>query len=129
MCRYQPFGFKTDEIIKMSVVSIENGPHYIWGDNCDGWHLARSERLSVIQERVPPGSSEQRHLHSKSEQFFFVLAGIATLEVNGVIHTLNPNQGFQVPTGTPHTLSNQNEVDLEFLVISTPPSHGDRVSA
>ena len=29
--------------------------------------------LSVIQERVPPGDRERRHLHSKARQFFYVL--------------------------------------------------------
>lgn len=113
----------------MQITSIENGEHYVWGGNCDGWHLAKSEHLSVIQERVPSGSSEARHLHNKAEQFFYILSGIATLEVNGVTSTIYPNQGFHVPAGIAHTLSNNHEQTLEFLVISTPPSHGDRVNA
>lgn len=113
----------------MQITSIENGEHYVWGTNCDGWHLAKSETLSVIQERVPSGSSETRHLHNRAEQFFYILSGIATLEVDAVVHTLHPNQGFHVPAGIAHTLSNKHNQNLEFLVISTPPSHGDRVNA
>lgn len=113
----------------MSVASTENVKHYIWGENCDGWHLVASANLSVIQERVPSGSSEVRHLHNKAEQFFYVLSGIASLEVSGTIHLLKPNQGFHVPAGTPHTLSNRHDQTLNFLVVSTPPSHGDRVNA
>jgi mannose-6-phosphate isomerase-like protein (cupin superfamily) len=113
----------------MTIVSTETSEHYIWGGNCDGWHLAASKNLSVIQERVPAGSSEVRHLHERAEQFFYVLKGTATLEVAGSIQVLAQNQGFHVPAGTPHTLSNQHESTLEFLVISTPPSHGDREPA
>lgn len=113
----------------MQITSIENGEHYVWSKNCDGWHLVKSENLSVIQERVPFGSSEVRHLHNKSEQFFYVLSGIATLEVHGVVHTIYPNKGFHILAGTAHTLSNRHEETLEFLVISTPPSHGDRINA
>ena len=113
----------------MAIASIETGKHYVWGGNCDGWHLAASPNLSVIQERVPSGSSEVRHLHRRVEQFFYVLNGIATLEVNGAIHVLKPNEGFYVPAGVPHTLSNQHKQILEFLVVSTPPSHGDREHA
>lgn len=112
----------------MSIVSIKNGKHYIWGDNCDGWHLANSEKLSVIQERVPPGRSEVRHFHNKAEQFFYILSGVATLEVTGIVHTINPGEGLHVPAGVAHTLSNVYENDLHFLVVSTPPSHGDRVN-
>ena len=107
-------------------VSIKNALHYNWGGNCDGWHLAASPNLSVIQEHVPSGSSEVRHLHNKAEQFFYILSGIASLEVAGNTHVLKPNEGFHVPAGVPHTLSNQHKQSLDFLVVSTPPSHGDR---
>ena len=110
----------------MSIASIQTGKHYVWGGNCDGWHLAASPKLSVIQERVPSGSSEVRHLHNRAEQFFYVLNGIATLEVAGTIYTLAANDGYHVPAGVPHTLSNQHEQTLEFLVVSAPPSRGDR---
>lgn len=110
----------------MSIASIETGRHYVWGGNCDGWHLASSPNLSVIQERVPSGSSEVRHLHNRAEQFFYVLSGIATLEVAGAIYVLKTGEGFHVPAGVPHTLSNAHGKTLDFLVVSTPPSHGDR---
>ena len=110
----------------MNVVSIENVDHYHWGDQHDGWHLVKSDALSVIQERVPPGGREVRHLHVRSEQFFFVLSGRATLEVAGELFQLDPNQGIHVPANTPHQLSNETDQDLHFLVTSTPPSHGDR---
>lgn len=111
------------------MASTKTGKHYVWGNNCEGWHLVASKNLSVIQEQVPSGSSEVRHLHSKAEQFFYVLTGIASLEVSGTIHVIKPNEGFHVPAGVPHTLSNQHEQRLEFLVVSTPPSHGDRENA
>ncbi len=111
----------------MSVVSKGNSEHYQWGDECDGWHLVKSPALSVIQERVPPNRGEVRHFHSKSEQFFFVLAGSAALEVDGEVFLLSTHQGFHVPCNRPHQLINNGQVDLHVMVTSTPPSHGDRV--
>ena len=113
----------------MAIVSVKNGKHYVWGGKCEGWHLAASDNLSVIQERVPKGSSEVRHLHNRAEQFFYILSGIATLEVGGQVHEIHPNEGFHVLAGIAHTLSNNHDNDLEFLVVSTPPSYGDRVDA
>lgn len=115
--------------VGMSIVSTKNGKHYVWGGVCDGWHLAASENLSVIRERMPKGSAEVRHLHNKAEQFFYVISGVGTLEVDGIVHIVHPNEGLHVPAGVAHTLSNEHENDLEFLVVSTPPSHGDRVKA
>jgi mannose-6-phosphate isomerase-like protein (cupin superfamily) len=113
----------------VSITSTQTAKHYVWGSNCDGWHLAASPNLSVIQEHVPSGCSEVRHLHNRAEQFFYVLNGIASLEVEGTIHVLKQNEGFHVPAGVPHTLSNQHDQALDFLVVSTPPSHGDRENA
>ena len=76
-----------------SPISHLNAPHYLWGFNCDGWHLVRTPEISVIQERMPPGASEARHLHHHARQFFFVLQGEAILEVDGVEHRLTAQQG------------------------------------
>lgn len=112
--------------MKITAVNTQNVEHYQWGDGCDGWHLVKSPTLSVIQERVPSGKSEQRHFHEKAEQFFFVISGFATLEVNGDTFVLPPQNGVHVPAGVAHCLSNQHKEDLVFTVTSTPPSHGDR---
>ncbi len=111
----------------MIVVSKQNTEHYNWGENCDGWHLVKSQNLSIIQEQVPYGSLEIRHFHEKSEQFFFVLSGVATIEVRGKEHKLNRYCGIHIPAGIPHQLRNKNSEDLVFIVTSTPPSHGDRI--
>jgi mannose-6-phosphate isomerase-like protein (cupin superfamily) len=100
--------------------------HYLWGEVCDGWHLVRGEHLSVIEERMPPGSQEQRHFHQKSRQFFYVIEGELTLEVEGRIHTLVLRQGLEIAPGKPHQAFNRSGRDARFLVISQPPSHGDR---
>ncbi len=101
--------------------------HYKWGKNCDGWHFLKSENLSVIKERVPPGESEKLHYHTFSRQFFFVLQGEAHLEIEGVVHSLLAHQGIEVAPGQKHKFKNQSQEDVEFLVISSPKSHGDRV--
>ena len=111
----------------MESVSIETAEHYNWGDKCDGWHLVKSKSLSVIQERVPSGCSEVRHLHKYAEQFFYILSGIATLELDGVVNILSKNEGMYVPQNTLHQLKNEGSEDLIFIVTSTPPSHGDKI--
>ncbi len=99
----------------------------MWGGRCDGWHLVRRAELSVIQERVPAGASETRHSHGKARQFFFVLSGVATLEIGGAREVLRPGEGVEVPPGVPHQLINESGADVEFIVVSQPASHGDRL--
>jgi len=107
-------------------ISTGTAHSYGWGDGCTGWHLVRAQSLSVIQERMPPGTCEARHWHARARQFFYVLAGTVTIEVEGETHVLPPRTGIELPPGTAHRVSNESPADAEFIVVSEPPSHGDR---
>ncbi|HUB18982.1 MAG TPA: cupin domain-containing protein [Acidobacteriaceae bacterium] len=110
-------------------VSTETAEHYTWGEVCDGWHLARSEGLSAIEERMPPGAKEQRHFHTKARQFFYVLEGELTMEIEGRLHALGERQGLEIAPGEKHQARNESSGDVRFLVMSAPPAQGDRVRA
>ncbi len=112
----------------MTKVSKDNAEHYVWGNGCDGWHLVKQEELSVIHERMPAATAEIRHYHQRARQFFFVLSGTATLEIDGQREVLHSFEGVEVPPNVPHQMINDSAEDLEFLVISQPKSHGDRVA-
>jgi mannose-6-phosphate isomerase-like protein (cupin superfamily) len=107
-------------------VSTATAEHYSWGNVCDGWHLVRSEGLSVIEERMPSGSVEQRHWHERSRQFFYVLEGELTMVFDGQSIVLQTHHGIEIAPGEPHQAKNNSDTDTRFLVISSPPSHGDR---
>ncbi|RAP74132.1 cupin domain-containing protein [Paenibacillus montanisoli] len=109
-------------------ISKQNAEHYVWGGLCDGWHLVKQDGLSVIHERMQAGASEVRHYHERARQFFFMLAGTATLEIDGVPVVLGPSDGVEVPPLTPHQMLGSTVEAVEFLVISSPTTRGDRVT-
>ena len=111
----------------MTIISKDTAEHYTWGDGCDGWRLVDRAELSVIHERMPPGTAEVWHHHRAARQFFLVLAGTATMEVSGACHTLRAQQGIEIAPGMPHQMRNDSDTDVEFLVISQPTTRGDRV--
>jgi mannose-6-phosphate isomerase-like protein (cupin superfamily) len=118
---------------RMKAISTANAEHYTWPsvirpNLCDGWHLHRSDALSVIEERMPSGTAEQRHMHQRATQFFYVLAGELTIELDGEEHCLAPCTGLSVPAQAPHQVFNHGSEDARFLVISQPPSRGDRIA-
>ena len=108
------------------IKSEKNSEHYVWGDDCDGWHYLKSDALSVIKERVPPGRSEIRHFHKIAEQFFYILNGEATIEVDGAENTVKAGEGLHIPAGVPHQFKNDTKNEVIFIVTSTPPGQGDR---
>ena len=113
----------------MVAISRENAEYYRWGEACDGWHLLAGDDLSVIEERMPPGTVEQRHRHVRARQFFYVLEGEAVLELEGTRYQLRRGEGLHVPPGTAHQMQNVSTADVRFLVVSAPKSHGDRAPA
>jgi len=112
----------------MTVVkSIKNVESYKWGENCNGWHLLKTNSLSVIQEKMPSGTAERKHYHHFSQQLFFILSGTATFDIEGQEFVLSLHESIHVLPGVKHFIANKGEYDLEFLVISEPKSHGDRI--
>ena len=109
------------------VVSIENAEHYIWGEICDGWHLLRREDISVIQERVPAGGAEIMHYHAKARQFFYILKGEGTMVFEDSQIVMKKGEGIEIAPQVKHQFRNPSDTDVHFLVISVPPTRGDRI--
>lgn len=110
------------------VVSIENAEHYIWGDLCDGWHLLKRDDISIIQERVPAGAAEVMHYHQWARQFFYILEGEGAMAFEDEVVTLKRGQGIEIAPLVKHQFKNQSDDEVHFLVISVPPTRGDRVN-
>ncbi|MEL7123905.1 MAG: GNAT family N-acetyltransferase [Bacteroidota bacterium] len=110
-----------------TIIDTSNAEHYVWGDQCLAWHFLKNESLSVIKELMPSGTKEMMHFHSNAQQFFYILNGVAHFEVDGQTYEVNQNQGLHIYPGQKHMISNMSESDLEFLIISQPKAHGDRI--
>ena len=104
-----------------------NSPHYTWGGQCDGWRLLDSPTLSVIHERMPPGTQEEKHYHEKAQQFFFILSGEAKFYFEDETVVVSLHNGIHISPGRKHSISNGTSEALEFLVISEPSTRSDRV--
>src|SRR5512140_3140162 len=111
-----PIGRPDDSRRSFVMIDKIHAEHYSWGASCDGWHLVKADSLSVIQELMPPHTAEVPHKHTKSRQFFFVLSGEATIEINGERDVLRSLQGIELAPGVAHQLSNDSSVEVHFLV-------------
>ena|SRR5437899_209481 len=108
-------------------VGRHSAEHYTWGDHCDGWYLLKDAKLTVIEEQMPVGAAEIRHYHDHTQQFFFMLFGEAIIEVDDEEIRLTAGEGLHITPGQRHRIKNASSHLIRFLVISEPPSHGDRV--
>ena len=110
------------------IKSKKNSEFYSWGDNCKAWQLVNSKDMSVIQEIMPPNSEEQLHFHTKTQQFFFVLAGKAEFTFGNEKAVVQSGSGIHIIKGQAHKVKNTTNKNLELLVISQPHSHLDRIN-
>ncbi len=113
-------------IIKVS--KYEPLKHYQWGNACDGWNFVDEPSLSVKQERMLAGTAEALHYHQHARQFFFILEGVATFEIDSEIVTVDAQEGIHIKPGQQHRISNQSATDLIFILSSQPNAAGDRIN-
>lgn len=108
-------------------ISLKTAEHYTWGGECDAWFLLKDDAIHIIQERMPSGSSEAMHVHCKSRQLFYVLRGELTIVNQFWSAKVRVGHAVVVEPNISHRVMNSSDENIEFLVVSCPPSHGDRV--
>ncbi|QQL45788.1 cupin domain-containing protein [Sulfuriroseicoccus oceanibius] len=79
---------------------------------------------SLAEATVPAGTSTDRHYHKLSEEFYFILEGTGTMEIDEVEREVGPGDAILIPAGAWHQITATES--LRFLCCCAPPySHDD----
>ncbi len=82
------------------------------------------EKQSLAEATVPAGGATERHHHKLSEEFYFLLEGEGTMEIDGEIREVGPGDAILIPAGAWHEI--RARTALRFLCCCAPPySHDD----
>jgi mannose-6-phosphate isomerase-like protein (cupin superfamily) len=108
-------------------VSRSNAEHYTWGEGCDGYFLLKRAEVHIIEERMPPGTTEKAHRHERARQLFYVLEGELTMRFSDSDARVPAGSALEIEPGTVHQARNESRENVRFLAVSAPPSHGDRI--
>jgi mannose-6-phosphate isomerase-like protein (cupin superfamily) len=82
------------------------------------------QNQSLAEARVPAGEATQRHYHKLAEEFYLILEGRGTMEIDGDARAVGPGDCILIPPGAWHTITAQE--DLRFLCCCAPPyAHED----
>jgi mannose-6-phosphate isomerase-like protein (cupin superfamily) len=79
-----------------------------------GGSLLLFENLTVAGGGPPP------HIHTREDEFFFVLEGTFEIRIGDEVHALGPGGHAYVPRGTVHNFRNTAETPSRILVGFTP---------
>ena len=72
---------------------------------------------------MPAGGATQRHYHKLSEEFYFLLEGTGTMEIDGEERQVGPGDAILIPAGAWHTITAGEA--LRFLCCCAPPYSND----
>lgn len=103
--------------------------HQQMGELMVRWYFRGSSRLPVHIHRydIPPGKAEERHTHDPDEEWdelYIVLAGSATVTVDGHHAALGQGDAVLAPAGAEHEVANAGDSTLCVLNIwGCPGAH------
>jgi mannose-6-phosphate isomerase-like protein (cupin superfamily) len=79
---------------------------------------------SLAEASVAAGSATERHYHKKTEEFYFLLEGEGTMEIDEETRPVVPGDAILIPAGAWHQITASTA--LRFLCCCAPPySHDD----
>ena len=87
-----------------------------------------TKHTSMFDWTIPAGFATGRHVHRVQEETFYVLEGELTMCMDDENVQVGLGSALEIEPGTVHQAKNESGADVRFLVVSVPPSHGDRVN-
>jgi mannose-6-phosphate isomerase-like protein (cupin superfamily) len=75
---------------------------------------------AIFHQTVPPMSGPPLHRHSREDEWFNVLDGEITVEIDGERIVLQGGDSFFAPRGTTHTFRNFSDAVAQMLVLVMP---------
>jgi mannose-6-phosphate isomerase-like protein (cupin superfamily) len=82
------------------------------------------QNQSLAEARVPAGGATERHYHRLAEEFYFILEGAGTMEIDGASRNVSPGDAILIPPGAWHQITAGDS--MRFLCCCSPPySHED----
>jgi quercetin dioxygenase-like cupin family protein len=85
-------------------------------------------RVSVIEHLSPRGSGSPLHVHSREDEWFYVIEGELTFWVGGQVIDAPAGSFLYGPRGIPHTFLVSSET-ARFLLVTEPGNFSEFVRA
>ena len=99
----QPFTTKDGSTIR-SILDLANAP---------------VEKQSLAEATIPAGGATERHWHKESEEFYFILEGCGSMEIDGEAREVGVGDAILIPAGAWHQITAVDS--LRFLCCCAPP--------
>lgn len=76
--------------------------------------------LTLIENWAPPGGGPPPHVHTREDEFWYVLEGTFDIRLDDEVHSVGPGGFAYAPRGTLHNFRNTAETPSRILLGFTP---------
>lgn len=121
----RPFGPIANTIDGLAVTHSQIGGKGIcrWKMLMNGMHL--EGRWNCVEYVViEPGGAVGEHVHTRTEEIYYIIGGEAVMTVNGVELECAAGDLITTPIGTSHAIENRSGRDMQFFVVEVFPGEG-----
>ncbi|MEZ0274371.1 MAG: cupin domain-containing protein [Roseimicrobium sp.] len=88
--------------------------------------MPRVELQSLAEATAPAGSATQRHYHKVSEEFYFILEGSGTMDLDEDLREVGIGDAILIPRNAWRQITALSSSSLRFLCCCAPPyAHED----
>lgn len=90
--------------------------------------MLHSDIESFEWNRVPAGAVIGEHIHTHTEEIYYIISGEAEMRLGQESRRVGPGDLIATPLNGRHGIANVGDTDLDFLVIEVvPPAIRDRL--
>ena len=83
----------------------------------------------LLEVSLAPGMGVPRHMHTREDEVYFILAGELEVTVGEKIFVLRPGDTLLAPRDIPHTLRNSGNTTNHYLLVFSPSGFEEFVMA
>lgn len=105
------------------ILKADEADEYYFHEGCFILELSNSAadpEVSIARARVKPGVTTKLHCLTGVTERYFILAGSAVVEINGLPQPVAPGDVVLIPPLVSQRISNIGNEDLVFLAICSP---------
>lgn len=84
------------------------------------WSSQTGGGMGVIESTIAPGGGPTWHKHSREDELFYVVSGMAEVRVEDVVYRCKPGDRVLGPRNIFHTFRNVGDADLKMVIAFTP---------
>ena len=109
----------------MDVTNIDRVPTFTTKDGSEIRELLAHRNSSIrhqslAEARLPPGGATTPHYHRRTEEIYYVMEGLGSMQVGTEIRSVAPGDAIAIPPGALHQIRNTNASVLRFLCCCAP---------